>query len=223
MKKVMPRILIGAGILLLLAAVGLFVYSRLQDYMASQRAQRVLEQVLSDGWNQTEYVVPSSGFNPSLRSVVALENPDDDLDEDLDDEEDSGGSWEPIVYSVVGILEIPRLSRRLPVLDRSTYPLLNISVCMFSGRIDEKPVRLVIAGHNLRSHFGEIKNLSVGDEVFFTTREEVTLRYSVIRIDACHKDAASAVQEGDDWDLTLLTCQRDRTMRTLVRCQELSE
>jgi len=214
--------MICAGALLLLASASLLFYSRFDDNMAGQRAQSLLEQVMEDGWEQSLFFVdesmqryPSAGRTASILELSEEEqHPEDEQDAE---------SWhgEALVYSVIGIMEIPVFNQKLPVLSGCTYALLNISVGRYAGHADEKPERLVIAGHNFRSHFGRISTLDLGDELLFTTQDGSTYRYIVIGMDSCHRDDKEAVREGDEWDITLLTCQKDRTMRTLVRFQEI--
>ena len=204
----------------LLVAAALFASTRIDDYLAGRRAQSVLQRALVDEWEQSDISDPKILFAAPVPSAAALEIADGELDY----EEGAQGpitAGEPLEYSVIGILEIPKLKKKLPVLDRSIGALLNISVCRYSGRVDGKPARLVIAGHNLKSHFGQIITLEPGDEILFTTRDAKTLRYGVVRVDACHQSESEAVQAGGDWDITLLTCKKERTMRTLVRCAEI--
>jgi LPXTG-site transpeptidase (sortase) family protein len=245
MKKAMPWVSICTGIVLLIVAGGLFIYSRVDDFLAGQRAERVLQRVLDNHWELLEAADTNLFFSGQILSAEALENTNDeqlnesnnksgseddiesnsegnDKNEDGSDSEIEGAEAQ-IEYSVIGILEIPKLKKRLPVLDRSISALLNISVCRYSGRVEDKPVRLVVAGHNLKSHFGEISTLKIGDEIIFTTRDGKVIYYEMIGIDECHKSEEEKVQEGDDWDITLLTCKKDRVMRTLVRFAEMSK
>ena len=212
MNKAFSKILIILGVLLFLIAIGLFVYSRVDNYLAGQRAQRLLEQVLSDGWDTVVLTEPSVRPTSQGFSASALESSDNE------------SANTPVMGDgVIGILEIPKLEITLPVLDGSSDAQLKISVGRFTGSIEEKPDRLVIAGHNYRSHFGEISSLTAGDIVLFTMRDGVTLSYSVIRIESCNMYDVDAVQTGDDWNMTLLTCQRNRDMRTLVRLVEIAD
>ena len=126
-------------------------------------------------------------------------------------------------YSTIGIIYIPKLNVRLPVLSECTSALLNVSVCRLSGLVNDKPNRLVIAGHNLKSHFKGLDTLNIGDEVTFTTLAGVTYRYSVSEVAALHKSQGAEVHAIDGWDISLLTCKSDRTMRTMVRCVEIVE
>ncbi|MCL2151537.1 MAG: sortase [Oscillospiraceae bacterium] len=239
MKKATPWVLICAGIVLLLTAGGLLIYSRVDDFLAGQRAESVLRQVMDDVWDLTDISDPDLYFPAQILSAEALENEEEarkynsQIENEVIDnngnieeieEETEEATSESVVtleYSVIGVIEIPKLNKKLPVLDRSIAALLNISVCRYSGRVEEKPIRLVIAGHNLKSHFGLIKSLEEGDEILFTTREAETFRYRMIGFDECHKSEEEAVQAGDGWDITLLTCEKDRTRRRLVRFAEV--
>jgi len=227
MKKAKPWLFIVIGSVLLLAAGVLITLSRLDDYFAGQRAQDVLQRLLDDEWEQSDSSQSKIWFAAQVPSSAAIEFSDDELDpydEDYpDDEQGSGGNRVPLEYSVIGILEIPKLRKKLPVLDRSSSALLNISVCRYSGQVEEKPERLVIAGHNLRSYFGQISTLALGDEILFTTKDGAVFRYSMIGLDICHQSDIDAVQAGADWDITLLTCTKERITRVLVRCGEISE
>lgn len=66
----------------------------------------------------------------------------------------------------IGILEIPSLDLKLPVISKWSYPLLKKAPCRYSGSVYEN--NLVIAAHNYRSHFGRLKTLQNGSEVIFT-------------------------------------------------------
>jgi len=222
MKKAKPWLFIIAGVVFILVAVALLTLTQIDNYRAGQRADSVMERILNGEWEQSDETDPNILFAAPVPSAVALELTDDELGFDLE-EEGPRVPGAPLEYSVIGILEIPKLRKKLPVLDRSISVLLNISVCRYSGRVNEKPVRLVIAGHNLKSYFGQIKTLESGDEILFTPKDGETIRYNVIRIDECHQSDIEGVQAGADWDITLLTCKKERTKRLLVRCAEISE
>jgi sortase A len=222
MNKVMPKVLMIMGALSLVVAGALFVYSRVDDYLAGQRADRLLAQVLDEGLSTLELTEPDALFSNRTLDAEALENNEERTLQGTE-EQDPGAAGAPIRFEVIGILEIPKFNRKYPVLDRSISVLLNISVCRYSGKVEDKPIRLVIAGHNLRSHFGRIATLEAGDEITFTTIDGEKFRYKMIYIESCHMDNPGAVQEGDEWDITLMTCQKDRSMRDLVRFKEIKQ
>lgn len=191
MSKTISRILIFAGAALFLAAAVVLMYSYVEDYLAARRAQHVLEQVWGTG-------------ETAQHVSVAAENPEE--------------VWG---HPIIGIVSIPKLDVTLPVFSELTDELLEISVCRFTGEVLDKPQRLIISGHNYRSHFGRLPALALGDEVHFTTGERVTYRYSVTEITEIPEQDTITVHEGGDWDITLLTCNADHTRRVLVRCREI--
>ena len=215
-SKVVTRMTICAGVLLLLAAGAVLIYGLADDYYAGQRAQNLLEQVHNNGWEQPVHSGPAPRISLSTRYASALAHENDSPDAEETDAELADNA-------VIGILEIPKLNKSLPILNKSTYAMLDISVCRYTGSIDSKPNRLVISGHNYRSHFGELTTLEIGDEILITTVDGQTFRYSVISFEVCHMYDPDAVQEGDDWDVTLLTCRKNRAMRTLVRLKEIAD
>ena len=252
MKKtnnVLSRIFIIAGVALLLAACGFFVYNKIFDYRAGLRAQELLDQMMLDfNWDLPPLVsmtpaVPAvtaapgsldnvtSGVSPNVPSAeqegfLPHENSETPTEEDITTTEegtaapDSSSTWTAshLTYSVIGIISIPKLGVRLPVLGECTNELLSISCCRLSGLVTDRPIRLVIAGHNISSHFKGIDGLQLGDEIAFTTVDGTTYFYGVTEISAVHKTGGSDVLGADGWDLTLLTCKDDRTMRAMVRC-----
>ena len=51
--------------------------------------------------------------------------------------------------SIIGLIEIPKISISYPILKESNSELLKISVCRFSGPMPNKIGNLCIAGHNI--------------------------------------------------------------------------
>lgn len=125
---------------------------------------------------------------------------------------------------VIGILEIPRFDTELPIIGKWSYKLLKISVCRYKGPAPNEEGNLVIIGHNYKSgaHFGNLKNMEVGDELYLTnakTGERV--RYEVYQIKSIAPDAFSALNSYQgEAGLTLMTCRNNGTNRLLVRCEQ---
>ena len=239
MNRKISFFLIAAGIALLLVAGGLFVYNRIYDYSAGQRAQDLLDEIMLDfDWDLppigemnhltgpgTSGSVGGGGDSSEAveRSHPIVVKPQGNFSSDSDDSDGqaSSGEWVAPSYSVIGFITIPKLGVQLPVLSESSSTLLNISCCRLSGLVIDKPNRLVIAGHNLKSHFGGLDTLIPGDEIAFTTIGGATYYYSAYEISSLHKTEGADVLAADGWDITLLTCKTDRTMRTMVRFAEI--
>jgi sortase A len=76
---------------------------------------------------------------------------------------------------------------------------------------------LVIMAHNYEYHFGGLKDLDQGENVFFTDMNgEITI-YEVVARDILNPVAIEEVTE-NDYDLTLFTCTYGGQSRVTVYC-----
>lgn len=119
-----------------------------------------------------------------------------------------------------GLLEIPVLSIKLPVQSELTAEGLKNSPCRYAGWVDTG--NLVLAGHNYKSHFGNLNQLKPGDEIYFTTTEGSLYRYTVSNIEILDATDTEEMMSGE-WDLSLFTCTLSRTSRVTVRCKRSDE
>ena len=61
----------------------------------------------------------------------------------------------------IGIVYIPDLDNlQVPINKNCTYPNLRFSPCRYAGNIDDN--NIVIAGHNYKSTFGKLSNITQG-------------------------------------------------------------
>ena len=238
MKNKLSKIFILTGVLAILAGAGFLTYNTVYDYMAGKRAAELLELMMTD----LEIELPPLDEMISTPLPLDIVEPDvyspylRDPNIELDIESPVyGGTYivynpptpaEPKptpVYSTIGILSIPKLGVRLPIISECTDELLKISACRISGLANEKPNRLVISGHNIKSHFKGLDTLSVGDEIAFTTVSGVTYYYGATEFVDLHKTQGADVLATDGWDITLITCKTDNTYRTVVRFAEIEK
>lgn len=115
----------------------------------------------------------------------------------------------------IGYISIPSLGLELPVMSRWDDSQLKIAPCRYAG--STKTGDLVIAAHNYASHFGNIKNLSVGDKVYFTDMNREVNVYEVAEMELLASAAVAEMTEGD-YALTLFTCDYSGRNRVTVRC-----
>lgn len=246
MNRKRPGLLIWSGVALIILAGGLKAYDMVMDYSSGRNAQLLLEQAKSsialsvseetpsplpetsgDGGGVVTLDVPKpDNPAPDNREHDALEpvNREPDALEPDDWEETSAPEETPapaaqLNYNVAGFLLIPALELELPVLDEYSESLLNVSVCRYMGSAGDKPEGLVVAGHNYKSHFGNLSKLSVGDEVVFTSLSGTQHNYTVTEKTEINAYDHGALEQ-DDWDISLFTCTYDGSKRVLVRCRE---
>lgn len=249
MSKRISRLMIYIGAALIVAAVALMIYNKVDDNLAGKRSQELLDQMMEQmmeqmfddifelpgtngngdsGQPDSSQRPPSQANSPGGSSGETLshagDNPGEDAAESDDGDSDVNTASKPRQapsYSTLGVLQIPAINLKLPIIDGWTDARGNIAPCSIAGSANFKPRRLIIAGHNLKSHFKSLIDLSVGDEVLFTSKNGETFRYSVIEVGQCHRDNPEEVSGGEGWDITLVTCKTIRTMRTLIRCAEI--
>lgn len=204
-KNQIGKIFTITGLLLFAAALALSVYNLWDGYRAEQSREKLLEeyrdkhQDISDKGEQTE---ESDGQIPDYQLNPEMEMPEITL-EDLDG------------AACIGVLEIPKIDLKLPVLSEWSYPLLKKAPCRYSGSayLDN----LVIAAHNYRTHFGKLKELETGDEVIFTDAAGNRFEYKVAVVEALTPQSVEDMTSGE-WALSLFTCTLDGKNRVTVRC-----
>ena len=248
MSKKLPHIMIFSGAALIIAACALMIYNKIDDNLAGRRAQQLLDQMMEQMFEE-DIIMPDyddadgssqliSSQRPPGQMNLSSENHEDETgynDSDGQAEETAavkesssggGGAAKPKQspgYNTLGVLQIPAVNLKLPIIDGWTDARGNIAPCSIAGTANPKPKRLIVAGHNLKSHFKSLIDLHVGDEVLFTAKDGTVYRYSVVEVGQCHRDNPEEVSSGYGWDITLVTCKTIRTMRTLIRCAEIPE
>lgn len=121
-------------------------------------------------------------------------------------------------HRYIGILEIPALGLELPIIDEWSYPALKISPCRYAGSAYTDD--MVIAAHNYRSHFGQIKGLQPGASVLFTDMDGNTFQYEMVSMEVL-KDTAIEEMVSSDSALTLFTCTYSGQSRVTIRCERV--
>ncbi len=188
------------GLALLLAA-GIFLIG---DFREERRVEVQTRELLI----QAEKILQEQPQEPSQVSSV-------------EESADMSQSQRPTpwaAYDVVGVLTIPDLWLTLPILGEYSHDLLAVAPCVFAGSWEAGPQGLVIAGHNYRIHFKDIGELPLGAEVTFQTLEGEEYTLVVEEVTEIAADEPEKLK-AEQWDMTLLTCNSDRSKRILVRCR----
>lgn len=204
-KNWIGKIFTITGLLLFAAALALSVYNLWDGYRAEQSREKLLEEYRDKSQNisdEGEQAEESDGQIPDYQLNPEMEMPEVMLEE-LDG------------AACIGVLEIPAIDLKLPVLSEWSYPLLKKAPCRYSGSayLDN----LVIAAHNYRTHFGKLKELEMGDEVIFTDAAGNRFEYKVAVVEALTPQSVEDMTSGE-WALSLFTCTLDGKNRVTVRC-----
>lgn len=178
------------GAVLVLAALSLFVYNRIEEQQAEKASSDALSKVIA--------------------AVEEKETPDSSkLYEKVMTEVEIDG------YLYIGYLTIPMLNLELPVMSEWNYAQLKMAPCRYTGSIYTDD--LVIAAHNYKRHFGSISSLHEEDTVIFTDMEGISTAYAVKSVDVLSPTAIEEMTSGE-YDLTLFTCTYGGKSRVTVRC-----
>lgn len=197
MKNKVGTILMTSGAMLIAAALSLALYNIHTDKNAGDYSRKVLRSIESDIPElQTTYDTLNSDplIDNSLMESVKIENND-----------------------YIGIIHIPSLNIKLPVMSEWNYDNLKLSPCRYKG--DIKDNSMIIAAHNYSSHFGNIKDLTQGNEIYFIDINGIVYSYIVSETQTLDSSDTDEMESGD-WDLTLFTCNFDGGNRVTVRCKK---
>lgn len=130
-------------------------------------------------------------------------------------------------YSVVGVVNIPKINCKYPIIAETTDPLLKVSVCKFWGANPNEVGNLCIVGHNYKNSkfFSKVPSLVIGDIVEITDLSGKTLKYQaydIYTVDPSDTRCTSQLTQGKK-EVTLITCTNDTKQRVIVKCTEVVE
>lgn len=206
-KNRIGNILKGAGLILVTAAVLLLVYNLWDGHRARESEEAILAEYLQENKKASES--PDDSDKEDEQNI-----PDYLLNPDMDMPEYTLKSLGDV--ACIGILEIPALDLELPVISSWSYSSLRLAPCRYSGSAYKG--NLVIAAHNYQSHFGGLRTLPEGSEVFFTDAVGNRFSYYVAVTEALTPWSVDDMTSGE-WPLTLFTCTLDSQNRVTVRCE----
>lgn len=191
MKNKFGKVLMLIGIVLMIAALSLLSFNHMESQNAKQASQMVLPHIQ----DATEKELLSNEVSSAEMTVTEIDG-----------------------YGYIGYLSIPALNVELPVMSEWDYERLKIAPCRFTGSV--KKDDLTIAAHNYASHFGNLKNLVVGDTVTFTDMNGTEYNYQVVQIEELAPTAVERVTSGVS-DLILFTCTYGGQSRVTVYCDRV--
>ena len=206
-RRLIGNILIITGLILLLGAGGLFFYNMLENNTFDDTSRSLTDEVKAVIGTFTEQETEQGTGQAGNSAEPRLQQQQTEFVPQLIGD----GVFD-------GILAIPSIDLEMSVYDTWNDEYLKSSICRYYGSpyTDD----FVIAGHNYRSGFGKLKDLELGDEVFFTDMNGVVTRYVVSQIDILDGTDISGMLSGG-WALSLYTCTYGGSARLTVRCNKV--
>ena len=202
--KSKAKIFTWIGKVCLLSALLLHLYNIYDNMNQDQNQKQILEQYIQETNHQqdTSFIqIPDYQLNPEMEMPEVS----------LPGLEEAG---------CIGIIEIPSINIKLPVLSTWSYSLLKKAPCRYTGSIYLD--NMVIAAHNSDAHFKKISNLQEGDIVTFTDAVGNVFTYTVAGIELLQPNEVDNMTNGQ-WPLTLFTCTYGGASRVTVRCEKNPE
>jgi sortase A len=208
------------GAMLVAAAVILAIYNYREDKAAGEAAESImieLEQAIAENTKQQNTLEGSTDIAGQVQNNAVTEHVIANKDSLVSVSSDSSDKHETLYvddHYYVGIITLPELGIRLPVIDSYEGDNLSYAPCLYSGYVDSQ---MIICAHNFNSHFGRIKELAAGSVVIFTDIYGNDYRYNVMDIEIVPGNDSNKMEAGE-WDLSLFTCTFDGSDRVTVRC-----
>lgn len=114
------------------------------------------------------------------------------------------------IFTVIGMIEIPKIDIYYPIISESNDELLKISPCRIAGPMPNENGNLCIAGHNYDNYkfFSQITNLTKNDEIKIYNIDGTMVSYSVYEIYEVLSNNLSPLEQSDNQkkQVTLITC-----------------
>ena len=124
---------------------------------------------------------------------------------------------------VIGLIEIEALDIKYAVLEGTESHELSCGIGHITDKagIGEKG-NCVLAGHNGSRHgtfFTNLKTIQTGEVVKLTDKEGNVFFYEVESMEIVGPYENSVKAQGEETELTLITCENKGTMRLVVKCR----
>ena len=185
------------GMMLVLGAVWLLWRNSNESKVAEEKSEQVMQQL-----------------------IVEMEQSLQDNTNHLDYKQKEMEEMQIDGEGYVGYLTIPSLKIKLPIKSEWSYSDLQSAPCRYYGATQTED--LVIAAHNYKSHFGNLKNIKMGERILFTNVNGKTYEYEAAEVVMLEATDVELLTNGE-FELSLFTCTYDGSSRFVVRCIEIEK
>ena len=209
-KSKSGTVFMSLGLVLLVFAIGLAAYNLWSEQNAGRKSGEIVRLLSDDTAEASDDDEAVSGHESYAGNTYGEDAPMYMLFPEME-------MPSKTIYGrdYIGVLYIDELGLKLPVLSELTYPGLRSSPCRYKGSAYEG--NLIIAAHNYKTHFGNIKNLTPGSVIRLIDIDNNEFIYVVQTMETLSGTAIDEMEAGD-WDLSLFTCNYGGTARITVRC-----
>ena len=156
---------------------------------------------------------------------ASLETIEEELNKEETQQSESLPELEFKGYKVEGIIEIPKINIKYPIIDHTNEETMKVSITKFWGPQANEIGNYTVAGHNNRdgTMFGKTKYLQIGDKIKLTNLKNETIEYEVFKIYSIDPDDVSCVEsvESGTREVTLITCTNGHKNRLVTKARQI--
>ena len=128
-------------------------------------------------------------------------------------------------YEIIGIIEIPKIRLKYPILNETNKETMKISITKFWGNEINDIGNITLAGHNNKdgTMFGKTKKLQNGDIINLTDLNNKTISYKIFKTYVIEPNDVSCVEsiELGTREVTLITCTNGNKNRLITKAREI--
>lgn len=190
-RRIRGLISITLGCVLLLTALGWYIYNVTEDKNAGVVAAEILNK-MEDATKSLDNNSSNNGTDKDTIPIIMVDG-----------------------NAFCGKVLIDALAVELPVYEQWSYEKLKTAPCRYTGSVATNDI--IIAAHNYKSHFGTLNKLKIGDEIKFVDAYGTVFCYEVKELTTLDGTAVSDMRSGG-WDFTLFTCTKSGEQRVTIRC-----
>ena len=149
----------------------------------------------------------------------SLETIEEELNKEETQQSESLPELEFKGYKIEGIIEIPKINIKYPIIDHTNEETMKVSITKFWGPQANEIGNYTVAGHNNKdgTMFGKTKYLQIGDKIKLTNLKNETIEYS---IDPDDVSCVESVENGTR-EITLITCTNGHKNRLVTKARQI--
>lgn len=156
---------------------------------------------------------------------ASLETIEEELNKEETQQSESLPELEFKGYKIEGIIEIPKINIKYPIIDHTNEETMKVSITKFWGPQANEIGNYTVAGHNNKdgTMFGKTKYLQIGDKIKLTNLKNETIEYEIFKIYSIDPDDVSCVEsvENGSREITLITCTNGHKNRLVTKARQI--
>ena len=156
---------------------------------------------------------------------ASLETIEEELNKEETQQSESLPELEFKGYKIEGIIEIPKINIKYPIIDHTNEETMKVSITKFWGPQANEIGNYTVAGHNNKdgTMFGKTKYLQIGDKIKLTNLKNETIEYEIFKIYSTDPDDVSCVEsvENGTREITLITCTNGHKNRLVTKARQI--